>query len=410
MRHPAIGTGPASPAATSFDWQSPLAAERLPASAAPDSAPRHRSSKNPPGPERHHLGPRQRHVAGPLPARDLRLRLRVPRLRRRRLDGHLPGQQRAVATSSRPPSRFATRSTRTIATAPSPTSPNKAGVPGGTFGMGVAVGDYDNDGYADLFVTAYGGRMLYHNNGNGTFTDVTKAGRPRHPRLDDQRRVVRLRQRRQARSLRLQLRRVLGQGQRGLRRQQARSPLLLHPARLQADAEPAVHNNGDGTFTKTSTGTDIERAARQGARRGGDRHQRRRPDGPVRRQRHGPELPVRQSRQGASGKRSALAAEVAFSANGQPRSGMGVDAADFDQDGLQDLFVANVDQEMFSLYKNRGERDRSPTSPTPTASPRRRGCCRLGPEVLRLRQRRQPRSDARQRPPRRHDRAVLARR
>ena len=49
-----------------------------------------------------------------------------------------------------------------------------------------------------------------------------------------------------------------------------------------------------------------------------------------------------------------LPAEVAFSANGQPRSGMGVDAADFDQDGLQDLFVANVDQEMFSLYKNRG--------------------------------------------------------
>jgi hypothetical protein len=49
-----------------------------------------------------------------------------------------------------------------------------------------------------------------------------------------------------------------------------------------------------------------------------------------------------------------LAAEVAFSANGTPRSGMGVDATDFDGDGKQDLFVANVDQEMFSLYKNDG--------------------------------------------------------
>ena len=49
-----------------------------------------------------------------------------------------------------------------------------------------------------------------------------------------------------------------------------------------------------------------------------------------------------------------LSSEVGFSANGQPRSGMGVDAADFDQDGWEDLFVANVDQEMFSLYKNRG--------------------------------------------------------
>ena len=42
------------------------------------------------------------------------------------------------------------------------------------YGMGVAVGDYDNDGYEDLYVTAYGGNRLYHNNGDGTFTDVTE--------------------------------------------------------------------------------------------------------------------------------------------------------------------------------------------------------------------------------------------
>jgi hypothetical protein len=47
-----------------------------------------------------------------------------------------------------------------------------------------------------------------------------------------------------------------------------------------------------------------------------------------------------------------LPSEVGFSANGQARSGMGVDSADFDQDGWQDLFVANVDQEMYSLYRN----------------------------------------------------------
>jgi len=45
------------------------------------------------------------------------------------------------------------------------------------YGIGVAVGDYDNDGYDDLFVTAYGQSHLFRNNGNGTFTDVTqKAG------------------------------------------------------------------------------------------------------------------------------------------------------------------------------------------------------------------------------------------
>ena len=47
----------------------------------------------------------------------------------------------------------------------------------GNYGMGVAVGDYDNDGYPDIYVTNYGKNILYHNNGDGTFTDVTaKAG------------------------------------------------------------------------------------------------------------------------------------------------------------------------------------------------------------------------------------------
>src|SRR5215813_2701564 len=53
----------------------------------------------------------------------------------------------------------------------------KAGLQGVGYGMGAAVGDYDNDGREDLYVTAYGGNRLYHNNGDGTFTDVTpKAG------------------------------------------------------------------------------------------------------------------------------------------------------------------------------------------------------------------------------------------
>src|SRR5579864_188811 len=53
----------------------------------------------------------------------------------------------------------------------------RAGLQGSGYGMGVAVGDYDNDGFEDLYVTAYGGNKLYHNNGDGTFADVTeKAG------------------------------------------------------------------------------------------------------------------------------------------------------------------------------------------------------------------------------------------
>jgi len=50
----------------------------------------------------------------------------------------------------------------------------KAGVADGGYGMGVAVGDYDNDGRPDLFVTNFSGNSLYHNNGNGTFDNVTE--------------------------------------------------------------------------------------------------------------------------------------------------------------------------------------------------------------------------------------------
>src|SRR5258707_10061899 len=52
----------------------------------------------------------------------------------------------------------------------------KAGLAVPMFGLGVAVGDYDNDGFDDLFTTALGQSHLFHNNGNGTFTDVTKSG------------------------------------------------------------------------------------------------------------------------------------------------------------------------------------------------------------------------------------------
>src|SRR5438067_344150 len=51
---------------------------------------------------------------------------------------------------------------------------DKAGVAGGDFGMGVAVGDFDNDGWPDFLVTSYGNCILYRNNRNGTFTDVTE--------------------------------------------------------------------------------------------------------------------------------------------------------------------------------------------------------------------------------------------
>ncbi len=66
----------------------------------------------------------------------------------------------------------------------------KAGVMGNGYGMGVAVGDYDGDGLPDLFVSQYGRSILYHNNGDGTFTDVTQHAGDIHAGMGVQRRVV----------------------------------------------------------------------------------------------------------------------------------------------------------------------------------------------------------------------------
>ena len=68
----------------------------------------------------------------------------------------------------------------------------KAGVAGAGYGMGVAIGDYDNDGWPDIYVVNTGKNQLFHNNGNGTFTDVTDKARRRrrHPRRQED--VVRL--------------------------------------------------------------------------------------------------------------------------------------------------------------------------------------------------------------------------
>ena len=236
----------------------------------------------------------------------------------------------------------------------------KAGVAANTFGMGAAVGDYDNDGYPDLFVTAYGRPILYHNNGNGTFTDVSeKAGLgaavfnghwttsavwfdfDNDGRLDlftcsfvDYGRESHL---------------SCGDNKLG-------KHFYCIPRMFKGTSSLLFHNNGDGSFTEVGRGTAIEKSLGKAlgvvatdinndglldlfvandtvqnflfVNRGSD----------------------------AAGKSKwdeiALSAEVGFSDNGQARSGMGVDAADLNSDGWQDLFVANVDQEMFSLYQN----------------------------------------------------------
>ena len=157
----------------------------------------------------------------------------------------------------------------------------------------------------------------------------------------------------------------------------------------------SIHNNGDGTFTEVSRGTDIEKAL--GKSLGvvaTDINNDGRMDLFVANDTVQNFLFVNRGpgpNGTGNGKRSHSQAEVGFSENGRARSGMGVDAADFDGDGWQDLFVANVDQEMFSLYKNnKDETFRDVASRTSGAG--HPAIERLGPAVFRLRQRWRARS------------------
>ncbi|HKE26252.1 MAG TPA: CRTAC1 family protein [Bryobacteraceae bacterium] len=230
----------------------------------------------------------------------------------------------------------------------------KAGLAGGkSFGMGVAAGDYDNDGWTDLFVSAYGRSALYHNNGNGTFTDVTEKAGLVFPNWAtsavwfdyDNDGLLDLFV---CSFVQYDPASGISCGDNKLKRKYYCIPRVFKPS-----ASLLFHNSGDGTFREVGRGTDIAKSL--GKALGvvaADINN----DGLM-------DLFVANdtvqnflfiNRGDGKWEETALASEVAYSANGQARSGMGVDAADVDGDGLVDLFVANVDQEMFSLYKNAG--------------------------------------------------------
>jgi hypothetical protein len=228
---------------------------------------------------------------------------------------------------------------------------DRAGVPGGTFGMGIAVGDYDNDGFPDLFITAYGRCLLYHNNGDGTFTDVTAKAGVTTPGwttsavwfdYDNDGRLDLF----ACSFVDYGLSKHTSCGDNKLGRHYYCIPRIFRPTH-----SVLYHNNGDGTFTDVTAGTDIEKALGKGL---GVVATDVNNDGWM-------DLFVANdtvqnflfmNRGKGKWEEVALAAGVGFSDSGRARSGMGVDAVDLHGRGWEDLFVANVDQEMFALYEN----------------------------------------------------------
>jgi hypothetical protein len=227
----------------------------------------------------------------------------------------------------------------------------KAGVAGGGYGMGVAVGDYDGDGWPDLYVTQYGRSILYHNNGDGTFSDMTGKARVAAPgwassavwfdydndgRLDLF--VCRFVDFDKSKN------KFCGNEKTGER-------YYCIPRVYTPEPSWLFHNNGDGTFTDVSKESGIKKAL---GKAWGVVATDINNDGWM-------DLLVANdttanflfaNRGHGKFQEIGLEAGVGFSQDGRARSGMGVDSADFDQDGWQDLFVTNVDQEMYSIYHN----------------------------------------------------------
>ena len=232
----------------------------------------------------------------------------------------------------------------------------KAGVGAeGLFGMGVAVGDYDNDGFPDILVLGYGRCILYHNNGDGTFTDVTahagveNSGRwassaawfdyDNDGRLDL---VI-------ANYVDWSPERNFYCGDRG---PGMRS--YCHPDDFHGQPPTLFHNNGDGTFSDVSKSSGIGQKGGNGL-------------GVVTfdydndgwqdifiANDHMPNFLFHNNRDGTF-REVGYIAGVAVSADGQFEAGMGTDAADTTGNGRLDLIVGHLDMQLARVYQNMGD-------------------------------------------------------
>ena len=229
----------------------------------------------------------------------------------------------------------------------------KAGVDGeGHYGQGVAVGDFDNDGYPDLYVTGYGRAILYRNNGNGTFSNVTAksgvaddAGWSTSAGWFDYDKDG---------WLDLVVTNYIEWNSKnniwcGERRPGYRS--YCHPGNYKGQRIKLYHNNRDGTFTDVSDASGVGKPEAKGmgvvlADFNNDGW----PDIAIAND-SWPNFLFINKRNGTFEDVS-LVSGIAASEDGRYEAGMGIDAADVDGDGWQDIYITHLDFELNRLYHN----------------------------------------------------------
>jgi enediyne biosynthesis protein E4 len=229
----------------------------------------------------------------------------------------------------------------------------RAGLDVEMYGMGVAVGDYDNDGYDDLFVTAYGQNHLFHNNGNGTFTDVTqKAGLGGIHELSTSAAWVDY-----DNDGKLDL--VVGNYVQWSPENDlyctldGKSKSYCQPNSYKGASVRLWHNNGDGTFTDVTKKAGLYDPTSKTL---GVALLDYNNDGRVDLFFSNDTEPNKLYRNNGNGTftEQGVIAGVGFSEEGVARAGMGVDAADYDRSGRSSLLITNFSNQMISLYHNEG--------------------------------------------------------
>ena len=219
------------------------------------------------------------------------------------------------------------------------------------YGMGIAVGDYDNDGHLDFYVTNYGPNVLYRNDGDGTFTDVT-----REAGVDDSRFS--------ASSafldydsdgdLDLYVANYLSFTAKGNRKCGGAGRDYCSPSVYQPLPDRLFRNEGDGKFTDVSEEAGLGTALGHGLGViAGDFNFDDRLDIYVANDGTPNQLWVNQG--DGTFEDLGLISGVAYNLDGLAEAGMGVTAADFDGDGDEDLFVTHNRQETNTLYLNGGQ-------------------------------------------------------
>lgn len=225
----------------------------------------------------------------------------------------------------------------------------KAGLKGVGYGMGVAVGDYDNDGNEDLYVTGYGGNRLYHNNGNCTFTDVTDTAGVGGGGWSSSAAWVDLDN---DGKLDLVVDRYVtwdwndvwcGDHRPGYRG-------ICHPDVFAPITLLVYHNDGNGHFTEVANKLGLDKPAKALGIAIADYDRDGRIDLFVANDSM-PEFLFHQKPDGTF-EEVGLETGVAVNAEGQTYAGMGIDFADYDNDGWPDLVVTDLARQTYALYHN----------------------------------------------------------